>query len=268
MSLAGCSAAALAAGSAFASASPAESSAPAASESPPVSTDFTIVAQYPHDTGAWTEGLTFLGDQLYETTGRLGMSSLRHVDLDTGKVLQQHDLSASDYGEGLTFLDDKAWVLTWTQQHVLLFDPQSFEQLGEYPYEIQGWGLTTDGQTLYMSDGTNRITQRSPADFRVLRWVDVAEEGKPVAQLNELEWIDGYIWANVWLTPEIVVIDPSDGHVLRRFDFSPLLQMEQAAGQPAEMNGIAWMSDQNRLFLTGKLWSHVYEISVDGLPSQ
>ncbi len=231
----------------------------------PVSDDFTIVAQYPHDRGAWTEGLTFLGDQLYETTGRLGMSSLRHVDLQTGAVLQRHDLAASDYGEGLTFLGGRAWVLTWTEQHVLLFDPSTLDQVGEYPYEIQGWGLTTDGSTLFMSDGTNRITERSPLDFRVLRWVDVADGNQPVARLNELEWIDGRIWANVWLTPEVVVIDPTDGQVVQRFDFSRLLDLEQAQGQPAEMNGIAWQPLERRLFVTGKLWGNVYEISVPGL---
>jgi glutamine cyclotransferase len=232
-----------------------------------VSDEFEIVAQYPHDRDAWTEGLTFLGDQLYESTGRLGNSSLRHVDLKTGEVLQQRDLSATDYGEGLTFLRDRAWVLTWTQQHVLLFDPSTFDELGEFPYEIQGWGLTTDGSTLFMSDGTNRITERSPVDFRVLRWIDVSESDRPVARLNELEWIEGNVWANVWLTPEIVVIDHITGHVLARLDFSRLLDLEQAAGGPAEMNGIAWLREQRRLFVTGKLWGSVYEVTVPGLTS-
>jgi len=251
-------------------ASPAPSSSPSLSPSAtpfsfpggtaPVSDQFTIVNTTPHDPKAWTEGLAFDGDTLYESTGQLGQSSIRRVDLATGAVLQRQDLSPSDYGEGLTFLEGHAWMLTWTQQHVLLFDPETLDQVGEYPYEIQGWGLTTDGTNLYMSDGTNRVTERSPSDFRVVRWIDVADNGHPVAHLNELEWIDGRIWANVWLTPQIVEIDPSDGHIFQWLDFSRLLAMEQAEGSPAEMNGIAWLPSENRLFLTGKYWSHVYEV--------
>jgi glutamine cyclotransferase len=272
LSLAGCGGPVVAIGVPFNGASSPSivTAAPSSISSPtpsptgaPATDDFTIIAQYPHDTGAWTEGLAFLGDQLYESTGRLGQSSLRHVDLESGSVLQQHELSASDYGEGLTFLDGKAWVLTWTQQHVLLFDPQTFDSEGEYRYEIQGWGLTTDGTNLYMSDGTNRITERSPTDFRVIRWLDVADGDQPVARLNELEWIDGRIWANVWLTPYVVVIDPTNGQVLERIDFSRLIEFEASqGGQPAEMNGIAWVPSERRLFVTGKLWGNLYEVRV------
>jgi glutaminyl-peptide cyclotransferase len=258
-----------------AAATPAPTATPTAAATPaptatqsgvaPVSDQFTIVNTTPHDRGAWTEGLTFSGGQLYESTGQLGQSSLRRVDLPTGTVLQRVDLSPSDYGEGVAFADGLAWVLTWKQQHVLRFDPTTFAPEGQLPYTGEGWGLTTDGTDLYMSNGSSQINVRDPATFDVLRTITVTDGGQPVEQLNELEWIDGQIWANVWLTPFIVVIDPGTGHVLQRFDFTRLIALEKTEGTPSEMNGIAWLPEERRLFVTGKYWGNLYEIHVDGL---
>jgi glutaminyl-peptide cyclotransferase len=235
------------------------------SGSAPTTDQFTIINTTPHDRGAWTEGLTFNDGQLYESTGQLGQSSLRRVDLPTGDVVQRVDLSPADYGEGLSFVNDLAWVLTWKQEHVLLFDPRTFAPEGQLTYSGEGWGLTTDGTDLYMSNGSSRITARDPATFEVIRTIQVTDGGQPVDQLNELEWIDGRIWANVWLTPYIVIIDPQTGDVLQRIDFSRLIALEKATGgDPAEMNGIAWLPEQRRLFVTGKYWGHLYEIEVAG----
>jgi glutamine cyclotransferase len=153
-------------------------------------------------------------------------------------------------------------VLTWKENRVLLFDPSSFARVGRFNYAGEGWGLTDNGTSLVMSNGTNRIRFRDPTTFSVTRSIDVTEAGQPVDRLNELEWINGRIWANIWLLPSIVVIDPSNGNVVDRIDFSALLDMEKAIGDPRDMNGIAYMKSQGRLFVTGKFWKHVYEVRV------
>lgn len=224
--------------------------------------DYVIVHTYPHDSNAWTEGLTFRHGVMYESTGLYGRSSLRRVDFRTGSVLQKRRLCDCVFAEGMTFIGGKAWVLTWKENRVLLFDPTTFERVGRFDYGGEGWGLTDNGTRLVMSNGTNRIRFRDPATFKVKRFIDVTENGAPVVRLNELEWINGRIWANIWLLPNIVIIDPATGNVVRRLDFSPLLAMEKNVGDPRDMNGIAYYAPDDRLFVTGKFWKHVYEIEL------
>jgi len=145
---------------------------------------------------------------------------------------------------------------------VLLFDPLSFARVGRFDYAGEGWGLTTNGSKLIMSNGSDKMRFRSPRTFAVTRQISVTEAGQPVSRLNELEWVNGRIWANVWLTPHVVIIDPRDGRVLERLDFSALLDRERELGDPREMNGIAYLAAADRLFVTGKYWRNVYEIRL------
>jgi glutaminyl-peptide cyclotransferase len=221
---------------------------------------YIVVNVYPHDPNAWTQGLAFRKGVLYETTGLYGRSSLRRVDLTTGRVLQIRRLADRLFAEGLTFMGGKAWVLTWREQRVLLFDPLSLAKVGRFNYSGEGWGLTHNGKRLIMSNGTSTIRFRDPRTFRVTRQIKVTEGGKPVGNLNELEWVNGRIWANIWLKPEVVVIDPRDGTVVDRINFSGLLEREKKIGSPREMNGIAYLASADRLFVTGKYWRNLYEV--------
>ncbi|MDP8903922.1 MAG: glutaminyl-peptide cyclotransferase [Chloroflexota bacterium] len=223
---------------------------------------YAVVNVFPHDPNAWTQGLAFRKGKLYETTGLYGRSSLRRVDLATGRVLQIRRLADRYFAEGLAFLGGKAWVLTWRENRVLLFDPVSFARVGRFDYAGEGWGLTSNGTQLVMSNGSERIRFRDPRTFRTLRQITVTEAGRPVTLLNELEWVNGRIWANVWLVPQVVIIDPRDGKVVERIDFSGLLERERAIGSPREMNGIAYLASAGRLFVTGKYWKHVYEVRL------
>lgn len=225
-------------------------------------TGYGVVNVYPHDANAWTQGLAFRKGVLYETTGLYGRSSLRRVDLATGRVLQVRRLGDHLFAEGLTFMGGKAWVLTWKEKRVLLFDPLSFAKVGRFNYSGEGWGLTHNGKRLIMSNGTSTIRFRDPRTFRVTRQINVTEAGKPVPNLNELEWVNGHILANVWLKPEVVVIDPRDGKVVDRVNFSALLEREKKIGSPREMNGIAYLPSADRLFVTGKYWRNLYEVRL------
>jgi glutamine cyclotransferase len=223
---------------------------------------YAIVNIYPHDAQAWTEGLVFRKGVLHESTGLYGRSTLRRVDLASGNVLVLRRLSDKLFAEGLTFLGGRAYLLTWREQRALVFDARSLQKIGRRSYGGEGWGLTTNGKRLIMSNGTSTIRFRDPATFAVTRQINVTEGGQPVTRLNELEWIDGRIWANIWLLPEIVIIDPRDGRVLERIDFAALLAREEAIGDPRDMNGIAYLPSAGRIFVTGKYWRNVYEIRL------
>jgi glutamine cyclotransferase len=224
---------------------------------------YELVAVYPHDRHAWTQGLAFRKGVLYESTGLYGSSSLRRVELQTGKVLKRRDLADHLFAEGLTFVADRAFQLTWKEHRAFVYDPVTFERRRVETYAGEGWGLTDDGRRLVMSDGSSRITFRDPADFRVLRRITVTSAaGDPVERLNELEWIDGVIWANVWQTKRIIAIDPATGDVIDRIDLSALVAREEAAGDPDVLNGIAWLASERRMFVTGKRWKHLYEIRI------
>jgi glutamine cyclotransferase len=226
---------------------------------------YVQVARFPHDPGAFTQGLAFRGTKLFEGTGLKGRSSLRRVDLETGEVLRQVDLADKYFGEGIALFGGRVYQLTWQSGKCFVYDRKTFERVRRFTYDGEGWGLTHDGRRLIMSDGTDTIRFRDPATFEVVREIEVTDGGEPVVNLNELEWIDGEIFANVWLTDEVVRIDPASGEVVGRLDLTALHQQEEAEGDPDVTNGIAYMKAEDRLFVTGKLWANVYEIELADL---
>jgi len=229
---------------------------------PPARYGFRIVATYPHDTAAYTQGLFWHEGALIESTGEYGRSTLRRVDLETGEAAQKTALPDNVFGEGSVLLDGKIYVLTWEQYRCFVYDPVTFTQVGEFAYKGEGWGLTTDGSKLYMSDGTANITVRNPDTFAEERTFAVRNEGRPVQYLNELEWIDGRIWANVYMTNEIVVIDPADGRVEGIIDLTGLLSHLVITNTTDVMNGIGYDPTTGRIFVTGKNWDKLFEIKI------
>jgi glutamine cyclotransferase len=222
---------------------------------------YQVVHAWPHDPGAFTQGLVYEDGKLLESTGLNGRSSLREVDLETGRVMRQETVPSTYFAEGLAVIGDKAYQLTWKSQTGFIYDVSNFELRGTFPYEGEGWGLTTDGELLVMSDGTSRIRFIDPVTFKVVRSIDVTLSGKPVVRLNELEWVRGVIFANVWQTDTVVVIDPATGLVTSVVDFSFLLPLDQRAGADV-LNGIAFDPDHDRLFVTGKLWPKLFEVRL------
>lgn len=218
-----------------------------------------IVAVYPHDTAAYTQGLVFLGGVLFESTGLYGASSVRRVELATGKVAQEVKLPNSYFGEGLAAADGRLIQLTWREGLAFVYDAAQLLRTGELRYPGDGWGLCWDGEHLVMSDGSALLTFREPATFAEVRKVLVQREGSAVYQLNELECVEGEIWANVYQSEEIVRIDPASGEVTAVVDASGLLTGEER--QSAEvLNGIAWHEERKTFFLTGKFWPKLFEV--------
>ena len=236
---------------------------PGAVAAAPAALDYTIVHTYPHNTNAWTEGLFFWKDNFYESTGLYGRSSLRRVSLTTGAVLQKRSLPDAVFGEGMAIAKGRTFVITWKENRAIVYDPLSFARLGRYTYAGQGSGLTWNGQYLVMSNLTSTIRFRSPYNFQSVRSITVRENGTPVDQINALAWVKGQIWANIWLVPDILIIDPQTGNVVRRLDFSALQASEDSMGNAHDMNGIGYWGSRDRLFVTGKFWKHVYEITVN-----
>lgn len=225
---------------------------------------YALVATYPHDPEAFTQGLEFKGDRLFETTGLNGRSSLRRVDLVTGRILRRFNLHERHFGEGMTIHDKRLFWITWRSERAFVFVPATFEKVRRLTYSGEGWGLTHDRRRLIMSNGSSSLTFRDPRTFAVVREVDVTDEGERVTELNELEWVNGEIFANVWQTSRIVRIDPRSGDVVGSFDIGTLWEAERSSGDPDVPNGIAYIRDEDRLFVTGKLWRHIYEIRLTG----
>ena len=223
---------------------------------------YEIVKVYPHDPDAFTQGLVFRDGKLLESTGEEGRSTLRRVDLDSGQTLKKVDLAPQYFGEGMTVLNNKVYQVTWQHQIGFIYDYQTFERLGEFNYEGEGWGLTTDGQSLILSDGSNRLRFLDPNSFRVVRTIAVTENGKPVSQLNELEYIKGEIYSNIWHSTRIVTINPQTGAVTASMDCADLVSQSGAHDEEAVLNGIAYDEASGRLFVTGKLWPKLFEIRV------
>jgi len=237
-------------------------SLPPAVRAAPAAADYTIIHSYPHNTGAWTEGLFFWRSNFYESTGLYGQSSLRRVDLATGTVLQKKMLPDGVFGEGMAIAEGRTFVITWKERRAIVYDPFSFAWIGRYDYSGEGSGLTYNGKYLVMSNLTSTIRFRDPATFKIVRSIQVTENGAPVDQINALAWVNGQIWANIWLVPDILIIDPATGTVVRRLNFSALQNQENAAGNAHDMNGIGYWKSADRLFVTGKFWRYVYEIEV------
>ena len=220
------------------------------------------VSTRPHDTSAFTEGLTAHAGQLLESTGLDGASSVRRVQARTGKIIRRAADPTDVFGEGLTVLRGTAWQLTWRDHRIYGYDPKTLARTANRSYPYEGWGLTTDGTSLIASDGSSTLRWLSPRTLRVGRTVAVTDDGQPVANLNELEMIDGAIWANVWLTDRIAIIDPADGHVRAWLDLAPL---NPKSGNPdAVLNGIAVDPVTRLPLVTGKLWPRMYVIRPDG----
>ena len=233
--------------------------------SAPVHYSYEVIHRWPHDPAAFTQGLVFRNGEFLESTGLNGRSSLRTVDLTTGRVLHKKSVPAEYFAEGLAVIGARAYQLTWKGEKGFVYDADSFAPKGEFAYEGEGWGLTTDGQLLIMSDGTNRIRFIDPASFRVVRTIEVLSAGQPVARLNELEWIKGEIFANVWQTDTVVRIDPATGTVRGIIDFSSLLAPELRGPGTDVLNGIAYDPEHDRLFVTGKCWPEIFEVRLKTL---
>lgn len=232
----------------------------AAAEEPPVH-GVRVVREYPHDPRAFTQGLLWLDGRLYESTGLEGQSTIREVELETGRVLRSVSLADDLFGEGLTHWGDELISLTWQDGIGFRWDRRTFRQTGSWRYPGEGWGLTQDGREIVMSDGTAELRFLDPATLAERRRVTVTAAGRPVDQLNELEFVEGEIYANVWQTPYIVRIDPASGEVRGWIDLTPLVRANSGGGADV-LNGIAWDAAGRRLFVTGKNWRRLYEIEV------
>jgi glutamine cyclotransferase len=223
---------------------------------------YRVVHAYPHDQQAFTQGLIFIDGHLYESTGIEGKSSLREEDLESGRILQFHDVPSRYFAEGLTDWDSTLIQLTWQSHLALVYDRATFRFLRSFQYDGEGWGLTHDSDSLILSDGTATLRFYDPATFRETKSITVKDHGKPVYQLNELEFIHGQIYANVWHSDRIARISSATGTVLGWIDLSGLLPPTQHSSAEAVLNGIAYDSTNNRLFVTGKLWPKIFEIQV------
>jgi glutamine cyclotransferase len=228
---------------------------------PPPVAGFEIVAAYPHDPAAFTQGLAIEAGKLYEGTGQYGASTVRRVDLATGRPEKQRALGPRYFGEGITILDGFLYQLTWQNGVAVVYDVETFEVERTMQYEGEGWGLTHDGRELIMSDGSATIRFRDRETFAVTREIEVRHDGAPVTKLNELEYIDGEIWANIWYDDRIVRIAPDDGAVLGFVDLATLYP-KSARSSEAVLNGIAYDAAAKRLFVTGKNWPQLYEIEI------
>lgn len=229
----------------------------------PVQT-YKVVATFPHDTSSFTQGLVYAGDgQFYESTGLNGESSLRRVDLATGQTLQRIDVPHEYFAEGLALVGDELLQLTWRHRLAFVYDRKTFKQKRTFPYTSEGWGIAYDGTSqLVMSDGSDTLTFLDPKSFALGKKLRVMDAGKPVPNLNELEWIEGEIWANVWLTDRIARISPNTGEVNAWIDLSTLYPRLQRTPPSNELNGIAYDRATRRIFITGKKWPRLYQISV------
>ncbi|MEJ2287281.1 MAG: glutaminyl-peptide cyclotransferase [Deinococcales bacterium] len=221
-----------------------------------------VDATYPHDPNAFTEGLLFADGHLYESTGLVGHSSVREVDLSSGTVVRRRDLPQPYFGEGLTLVGDRLIQLTWRSHTAFEWDRATFNPLGQFHYDTEGWGLCFDGTSLYMSDGSATLYRRDPKTFALQGTLTVRQSGRPVKNLNELECVGDSIYANVWLTDHIVRIDKASGRVTAVIDASPLRKRMPALNDPnAVLNGIAYDPATRRFFVTGKLWPNLFQVS-------
>lgn len=223
---------------------------------------YMVVHVYPHDRNAFTQGLEYRDGFLYEGTGQKGQSVLRKVKLETGKVLQQIELAPTYFGEGITVFGDRIVELTWQSQAGFVYDRSTFRLLRQFSYPGEGWGLANDGKTIYMSDGTADIRFWDPNTLQERKRITVRDGTRKIENLNELEYVHGEIYANIWTTNRIARISPADGHVIAWIDLAGLLKPEDQVPPVDVLNGIAYDSARDRLFVTGKLWPKLFEIKM------
>ncbi|MEQ1691708.1 MAG: glutaminyl-peptide cyclotransferase [Gemmatimonas sp.] len=223
---------------------------------------FDVVATYPHDPLAFTQGLQWHDGRLFESTGEVGRSSIREVELTSGRVIRKRDLAPPHFGEGIVILGTKLYQITWETGKAFVYDWKTFSPAGEFSYEGQGWGLTTDGTSIIMSDGSSTLKWRDPVTFAVQKTLSVTDHDTDVQQLNELEWVNGEIWSNVWQSDQVARIDPKTGKVIGWIDLSGILSAMDRTGDEDVLNGIAYDAAKDRYFVTGKKWSKLFEIRL------
>ncbi|GBE30791.1 MAG TPA: glutaminyl-peptide cyclotransferase [Bacteroidetes bacterium] len=221
-----------------------------------------VINSYPHDYTAYTQGLVIHDGQLFEGTGRYGKSSLRKVDLETGEVLNKIDLTSNRFGEGIAIFNSRIYQLTWRAGEAYVYDLDSFERIGQFHYSGEGWGITHDGEHLITSDGSANLTIRDPETFSVESTIPVWDTNGSVNGLNELEYIDGFIYANLYPTDLIARIDPISGEVKAWLYLEGLLDAESPDGRAEVLNGIAYDSATGKMYLTGKYWPRLYEVEI------
>ena len=221
-----------------------------------------VVKSYPHAPDAYTQGLLFYDGKLYESTGEYGNSSLRLVEIETGKVLKKYNLDDEFFAEGLVMFSNKLYQLTWLEQKGFVYDPDDFGIIGEFAYQGEGWGLATDGSKIYMSSGNSLITVHEPERFAKEKTIEILDNSGPVDMLNEMEWIEGRIWANIYMTDRIAIIDPSDGTVEAYVDCSSLHGMIGNGRDADVLNGIAYDPVAKKIYVTGKNWDTLFEIKL------
>ena len=236
--------------------------AAAAETAVPADIGYSVVATYPHDANAFTQGLVYVGGALYESTGLYGRSSLRRVDLSSGKPELIRPLAAQYFGEGLTAFGERLIQLTWRSGTGFVYSRRDLRPVGQFRYPTEGWGLTQDGKYLIMSDGSATLYFLDPDSFTEVRRIQVRDHRGPVKLLNELEFVGGVIFANVWQSPRIVRIDADSGRVTGVIDLSKLAQRVRRDPSTDVLNGIAYIPGSGRLLITGKLWPNLYAIKL------
>jgi glutaminyl-peptide cyclotransferase len=223
---------------------------------------YEVVASFPHDPKAFLQGLVWHDGGFYESTGRYGESSLRRVEFPSGKVIKQVNLAPDLFGEGLALVDNRLIQLTWTTKRGFVYDRETFQVIREFTYPTEGWGLTYDGKDLIMSDGSDQLTYLDAQNFQTVRKLRVTRDGRPVTNINELEFIEGEIWANVWHQDVILRIDPATGQVTSFLDMREIIRPEMVRDPEAVLNGIAYDPQGKRIFISGKLWPAIFEIRL------
>ncbi len=223
---------------------------------------FEVVNTFTHDPQAFTQGLIFHDGSLIESTGQNGKSSLRRVELKTGKVLQKVDVPGLYFAEGMTLFNGRIYQLTWQNHKGFIYDPSTFAKQGEFRYDGDGWGLTHDAESLILSDGTYQIRFLDPDTTAVKRTISIYDQGQPLREINELEYVKGEIYANIWHEDRIARIDPQTGRILGWVDLTGLLPAGSVTNEEAVLNGIAYDEVGDRLFVTGKLWPKLFEIRL------
>ncbi len=235
---------------------------PAENRAGPKTYSYEVVNKYPHDPDAFLQGLVWHDNGFYESTGGNGQSSLRRVELETGRVVKKVNLPEEDFGEGLALVGDKLVQLTWQSGQGYVYDRATFQKLRAFTYTMEGWGLTYDGKNLILSDGSNALTFFDPQTYKPVQKLNVTLNGGPVSKINELEFVEGEIWANVWHEEVILRIDPSSGAVTSTIDMRGLRPRETMRDSEAVLNGIAYDPAAKRIFVSGKRWPAVFEIRI------
>lgn len=224
---------------------------------------YKIKNTFPHDPKAYTQGLFFEEGFLYESTGQYGESSLRKIELETGEVVKRVNMSVNDFGEGIVKFKNRIYQLTWEERKGYVYDFDSFSLLYEFPYSTEGWGIDTDGTNLIVSNGSNKLYFLNPENFSEVKTLEVFDNKTPIIRLNELEFYDNKIWANVYGQDYIITICPHTGQVLQKIDFEGILsKQDQLKYRVDVLNGIAWDKTNKRLFITGKYWPKLFEVEI------